>query len=106
MVGARGRGATGTASPPVVGRRLRHGAFPQKPRWQKGVGWGSRYPVTGACPPPGPVPVQPEISVAKPNYAFEKRQRELEKKRKKQEKEARKTTPQPAPLTAPPQEQA
>ncbi len=30
--------------------------------------------------------------VAKPNYAFEKRQRELEKKRKKEEKNQRKTT--------------
>ena len=30
--------------------------------------------------------------VAKPNYAFEKRQRELEKKRKKEEKSQRKTT--------------
>ena len=43
--------------------------------------------------------------MAKPNYAFEKRQRELEKKRKKQEKAARKTVPPPASGTAPqPQE--
>jgi hypothetical protein len=35
----------------------------------------------------------PENSMAKPNYAFEKRQRELEKKRKKQEKEERKISP-------------
>jgi hypothetical protein len=33
--------------------------------------------------------------MAKPNYAFEKRQRELDKKRKKQEKEDRKTAPRP-----------
>jgi hypothetical protein len=32
------------------------------------------------------------MPVAKPNYAFEKRQRELEKKRKKEEKAQRKTT--------------
>jgi hypothetical protein len=31
--------------------------------------------------------------VAKPNYAFEKRQRELAKKKKKEEKAARKTQP-------------
>jgi hypothetical protein len=31
--------------------------------------------------------------VAKPNYAFEKRQRELAKKKKKEEKSARKTQP-------------
>lgn len=39
------------------------------------------------------------LPVAKPNYAFEKRQRELEKKRKKEEKAQRKaaaqTQPQP-----------
>ena len=47
--------------------------------------------------------------VAKPNYAFEKRQRELAKKRKKEEKQARKAaggTPDPAegsePAPAPP----
>ena len=35
--------------------------------------------------------------MAKPNYAFEKRQRELEKKRKKEEKANRKSQPsQPA----------
>jgi hypothetical protein len=32
-------------------------------------------------------------SVAKPNYAYEKRQRELEKKRKKEEKAQKKTVP-------------
>lgn len=31
--------------------------------------------------------------MAKPNYAFEKRQRELEKKRKKEEKANRKSQP-------------
>ena len=31
-----------------------------------------------------------EVSVAKPNYSFEKRQRELEKKKKKEEKTQRK----------------
>lgn len=36
--------------------------------------------------------------MAKPNYAFEKRQRELDKKRKKQEKEDRKNTPRQPPL--------
>jgi hypothetical protein len=53
--------------------------------------------------------------VAKPNYAFEKRQRELEKKRKKEEKAQRKATDpgrapgsddqlaaEPAPDTPPP----
>lgn len=43
--------------------------------------------------------------MAKPNYAFEKRQRELEKKRKKEEKAAnKKTTPQqqmPMPAVTP-----
>lgn len=34
--------------------------------------------------------------MAKPNYAFEKRQRELEKKRKKAEKASRKVGPAPA----------
>ena len=34
--------------------------------------------------------------MAKPNYAFEKRQRELEKARKKQEKAQRKSAPPPA----------
>lgn len=33
--------------------------------------------------------------MAKPNYAFEKRQRELAKKRKKEEKAARKVSPTP-----------
>jgi hypothetical protein len=33
--------------------------------------------------------------VAKPNYAFEKRQRELAKKKKKEEKAQRKTHPRP-----------
>lgn len=32
--------------------------------------------------------------MAKPNYAFEKRQRELDKKRKKAEKASKKTEPQ------------
>ena len=45
-------------------------------------------------------PVQPEHTMAKPNYAFEKRQRELEKKRKKEEKAARKTAQLPVPSTA------
>jgi hypothetical protein len=54
-------------------------------------------------------------AVAKPNYAFEKRQRELEKKRKKEEKAQRKSSgaspqdgaapaddaPPPAPAPAP-----
>ena len=35
--------------------------------------------------------------MAKPNYAFEKRQRELDKKRKKQEKEDRKSAARPVP---------
>jgi len=38
--------------------------------------------------------------MAKPNYAFEKRQRELEKKRKKQEKEDRKSAPRPPEVPA------
>ncbi|MFZ4652039.1 MAG: hypothetical protein ACOYLV_15105 [Rubrivivax sp.] len=33
--------------------------------------------------------------MAKPNYAFEKRQRELAKKKKKEEKAARKAHPRP-----------
>jgi hypothetical protein len=33
--------------------------------------------------------------MAKPNYAFEKRQRELAKKKKKEEKALRKTQPRP-----------
>ena len=33
--------------------------------------------------------------MAKPNYAFEKRQRELAKKRKKEEKASRKASPTP-----------
>ena len=33
--------------------------------------------------------------MAKPNYAFEKRQRELDKKKKKAEKAARKSAPAP-----------
>lgn len=38
-----------------------------------------------------------EVSVAKPNYSFEKRQRELEKKKKKEEKSQRKLAKGPAP---------
>ena len=49
-------------------------------------------------------PVQPECTMAKPNYQFEKRQRELEKKRKKEEKAARKTSQPPPPAATPPQE--
>lgn len=33
--------------------------------------------------------------MAKPNYAFEKRQRELEKKRKSEQKASRKAKPEP-----------
>lgn len=42
--------------------------------------------------------------MAKPNYAFEKRQRDLAKKAKKEEKRQRKTaTPEnPEPVTVPP----
>jgi len=36
--------------------------------------------------------------MAKPNYAFEKRQRELDKKRKKQEKEDRKSATRQPPV--------
>lgn len=36
--------------------------------------------------------LQPGLPVAKPNYAFEKRQRELEKKRKKEEKSQKKSS--------------
>ena len=48
-------------------------------------------------PSPGGVSCLPksnscEVSVAKPNYSFEKRQRELEKKKKKEEKNQRKLT--------------
>lgn len=46
--------------------------------------------------------------MAKPNYAFEKRQRELEKKRKKADKAAgKKTAPEqpPAPSALPPEQQ-
>lgn len=50
-------------------------------------------------------------AVAKPNYAFEKRQRELEKKRKKEEKAQRKgsgthddAAPAPADDAPPPQQ--
>ncbi len=39
--------------------------------------------------------------MAKPNYAFEKRQRELAKKKKKEEKAARKAQPRPADGEAP-----
>lgn len=45
--------------------------------------------------------------MAKPNYAFEKRQRELEKKKKKEEKAAKKASPQPQgeqPQVSPPDE--
>jgi hypothetical protein len=42
--------------------------------------------------------------MAKPNYAFEKRQRELEKKRKKQEKENRKNAVPQVPSTSPEQQ--
>ena len=38
--------------------------------------------------------------MAKPNYAFEKRQRELDKKKKKAEKAARKSAPTPIEPTA------
>lgn len=41
--------------------------------------------------------------MAKPNYAFEKRQREAEKKRKKEEKESRKSALRQVPGTAPAQ---
>ena len=34
-----------------------------------------------------------DVSVAKPNYSFEKRQRELAKKRKKEEKAQKKANP-------------
>jgi hypothetical protein len=48
----------------------------------------------------------PENTMAKPNYAFEKRQREMEKKRKKQEKEERKTSsPRPPEVSQPQTEQ-
>lgn len=40
---------------------------------------------------------QPGLPVAKPNYAFEKRQRELEKKRKKEEKAQKKSVGHPQP---------
>jgi hypothetical protein len=39
--------------------------------------------------------------MAKPNYAFEKRQRELAKKKKKEEKALRKTQPRPDGEAAP-----
>ena len=39
--------------------------------------------------------------MAKPNYAFEKRQRELDKKKKKEEKAARKSAPSPAVSSVP-----
>ncbi|MBI5721619.1 MAG: hypothetical protein HZC37_28435 [Burkholderiales bacterium] len=39
--------------------------------------------------------------MAKPNYAFEKRQRELEKKKKKEEKAQRKQTRGDSPADAP-----
>lgn len=39
--------------------------------------------------------------MAKPNYAFEKRQRELAKKKKKEEKALRKTQPRPEGEAAP-----
>jgi hypothetical protein len=42
--------------------------------------------------------------MAKPNYAFEKRQRELAKKKKKEEKALRKTQPRPADGEAAPDE--
>jgi hypothetical protein len=43
------------------------------------------------------------MSVAQPNYAFEKRQRELEKKRKKEEKAQRKAAPRgDRPVVGPP----
>jgi hypothetical protein len=46
------------------------------------------------------------ISMAKPNYQFEKRQRELEKKKKKEEKLAKRAAPsdQTVPAAAPPNE--
>jgi hypothetical protein len=49
----------------------------------------------------------PGSPVAKPNYAFEKRQRELEKKRKKEEKAQRKASQgaRPADAQAPDAEQ-
>lgn len=43
--------------------------------------------------------------MAKPNYAYEKRQRELEKKRKKEEKASKKNAPQPPVPSVAPQEQ-
>ncbi|HET8748937.1 MAG TPA: hypothetical protein VFM98_25310 [Ramlibacter sp.] len=43
--------------------------------------------------------------MAKPNYAFEKRQRELEKKRKKQEKEDKKSATREQPVPASVQQQ-
>lgn len=44
--------------------------------------------------------LQPGLPVAKPNYAFEKRQRELEKKRKKEEKAQKKSAGQHTPTGA------
>ncbi|NSL53580.1 MULTISPECIES: hypothetical protein [Uliginosibacterium] len=38
-----------------------------------------------------------DVTLAKPNYSFEKRQRELAKKQKKEEKLRRKTLPGEAP---------
>ena len=52
--------------------------------------WGIVYGVT-----------TDEVSMAKPNYQFEKRQRELEKERKKEAKAKKKSPPaQPMPNTA------
>jgi hypothetical protein len=80
-----------------TGAGHRHAGWPGS---AAGAGWGIvRHSIFASGLP-----------VAKPNYAFEKRQRELEKKRKKEEKSQRKTpgtgthddAPAPADGTPPP----
>ncbi|MBL8344974.1 MAG: hypothetical protein JNN03_06000 [Rubrivivax sp.] len=77
IVAAAGAPAEVTEDP----RRLRHGR-------ESGFSPASRRGARVCCTPCR-FAIE-ERHVAKPNYAFEKRQRELEKKRKKEEKAQRK----------------
>ena len=56
-----------------------------------------RAAVLGPCSPPPYGRFSPSEPVAKPNYAFEKRQRDLQKKQKKLDKQKRKAEQKPEP---------